>query len=104
MQFPTYGALRTVRATQGCREFTPSPSMQLEDDAPEETKIRDLEGQIGEARRKGEPVESLLDERRRTYDSWIARLDRELGEAADKADQERIKKQRERARRDYGKS
>ena len=76
--------------------------MQLEEVAPEETKITDLEGQIGDARRKGEPVDSLLDVRRRTYESWIARLDRELSDAVDKQDRDQIKRQRERAIKDYG--
>jgi hypothetical protein len=95
MQFPIHSA-------QGCSEFTSRPSMQFEYDAPEEGKIRDIERQIGEARRKGEPVAPLVDEKRRTYDSWIARLDRELGDAADKTHQERIRQQRERAQREYG--
>jgi hypothetical protein len=103
MQFQIYDAPATVYGTQGFREFTSRPSMQFEYDAPEEGKIRDLERQIGEARRKGEPVEELVEEKRRTYDSWIARLDRERGNAADKRDQERIRQQLERAQREYGK-
>lgn len=102
MQFQLYGVPATVHGSRRRRDFTPGPCMQFEYDAPEEGEIRDLERQIGEARRKGEPVEPLLEEKRRTYDSWIARLDRELGEAASKTDQERIKQQRERAQREYG--
>ena len=102
MQSPTYDALGTVGATRGRRNSSLRPSMQLEEVAPEETKIRDLEIQIGEVRRKGESVDALLDERKRTYESWIARLDRELEHAADNSTRDRIKHQRDRARSDYG--
>ena len=75
--------------------------MKLEDVAVEETTIRDLERQIGEARRKGTPVDSLVEERRRTYQSWLERLDREEGTTTAERDLQRIKQQRERALRDY---
>lgn len=72
----------------------------LEPGSKEESQILDLERKIGEARRNGQPVEPLLEERRQVYEAWIARLDRELkdGNAADRA---WLRQQRERAIRDY---
>lgn len=76
--------------------------MRLEYESPEETKIRELEHQINEAGDKGEPVESLREERRRTYDLWIERLDREINNAKGERDRGRLERQRERAIREYG--
>lgn len=103
MQLRTCGALPTAAATRLWQGFSGVPSMRLEDVAPEESKIRDLERRIVDERRKGEPVDSLVDERRRTYDSWIARLDHEIGDPRrDQQVRDRLQRQRERAIRDYG--
>jgi hypothetical protein len=75
--------------------------MRLEEEAPEETLIRDLENKIDQARGEGASVDSLIEERRRVYEAWIERLDRELEGAKGDRDRERIEKQRERAIRDY---
>ena len=74
----------------------------LEPESKEETEIVNLERKIGEARRNGSPLDSLIHERQRIYDSWIGRLDRELSD--DKItgqDRERLERQRQRATRDY---
>jgi hypothetical protein len=78
------------------------PSMRLEFEAPEESKIRDLERQIDDDRRKGNQVDRLIEERKRIYDSWIDRLDKEIAGATDQPDRDRLERQRERAMREYG--
>lgn len=101
MQYTTDGLKRTAPVTVLCPGFSRKRSMRLEYGAPEETRIRNLEEQIAEARRKGTPVDSLIEERRRTYESWLERLNRELDKAIAERDRESIKRQRERAIRDY---
>jgi hypothetical protein len=75
--------------------------MRLEKEPPEESKIRELEKRIGEERDKGRTVDSLVEEKRRTYDSWIARLDREEPRASGEEKVE-LRNQRKRAVRFYG--
>lgn len=101
MQFTTCTIVRTPPAPQFGPGLWRKPPMRLEYGAPEETKIRGLESQIGKARRNGTPVDSLIEERRRTYESWIERLDREMGGELKERDREKIRQQRERAIRDY---
>jgi len=79
-----------------------SPWLRLEKVSEEETKIRDLEQKIGDARRNDQPTDALFEERRRTYDAWISRLDREITNERDKAQQDSLRNQLERARRNYG--
>ena len=76
--------------------------LKLERVSEEETKIRELEQKIGEARRNDQSIDALVEERRRTYDAWISRLDRELTSEKDKAQQDSLRNQLERARRNYG--
>ena len=102
MQFTTCSAPLTAVATRPFHMFSQGPAMRLEYGPPEESKIRDLENQIGNARRKGDPVDSLVEERRRTYESWIERLGREIAAAKEARERDRLNGQRERAIRDYG--
>jgi hypothetical protein len=99
MQLQTYDL---TNGGQGSHKFALQPAMQLEPDIEEETKIRDLERKIGDARRQNQPVGSLMEERQRTYESWITRLTTELDNAKDKTVREELEQQLERARRDYG--
>ncbi len=100
MELRTSSGLPTGTAPSLCQKFSWVPFMRLEDEAPEETKIRDLEKRIGDERDKG-TVDSLVKEKRRTYDSWIERLDREIpGASGD--EKVRLQRQRERAVRMYG--
>jgi predicted RNase H-like nuclease (RuvC/YqgF family) len=98
MQLQTYDANLTD-AAQGSQKFAPQPSMRLEDEAEEETEIRDLEEQINQARRS---IEDLSKELQRTYKSWIERLNAELEEATDETVRQKIRNQLERARLEYG--
>lgn len=93
--------LQAEPAATLCRGVSRVRFFRLEPEAKEESKILDLERQIGEARDKGLPVEALIEERRQTYESWIGRLDREIGNARTESDRERLRRQRERAKRDY---
>ncbi len=100
MRYPTDALQRTAPAAKLYPGFS-RRRLRLEPEAPEETKIRDLENQIGEARRNGTPVGLLIRERKRTYDSWLERLDRQLNETTAGKDRESIKQERERAIREY---
>ena len=88
MQVPTIEAVRR-------------PRLWLEEVHKEETKIREIEQKIGEARRNEQPTDALADERRRTYDAWISRLDRELKIEKNEARQDSIRKQLERVKSSY---
>ena len=102
MQSTTYCHMRTVATIRP--RYRSSPAMQLEDEAAEETAIRDLETQIREARGNDELLESLKRQRRQIYDSWIERLNRDIGKADRKGDhktKDSLIRQRERATRDY---
>ena len=91
----------TVRS-QGSRLLALRTLIRMEEEAKEETKIRELEVEISKARNNGKSVDSLLDERRRKYEEWIERLDKELEDATDEATRNEIKRQRERASEQYG--
>lgn len=74
----------------------------FEDVAPEESVIRELEKQIGEARRNGTPVDTLIESRNRTYRSWLERLDQQESDPKTAEwERQKIRRQRERAKRDY---
>lgn len=83
-------------------EVVRKPRLRLEDVHPEETKIREIEQKISEARRNNQPTGALTEERRRTYDTWIDRLDRELKNEKNAARKDSIRNQLERARNSYG--
>lgn len=91
-----------TNGAQGLQKFALQPSMQFEDEAEEETKICDLEEKIDEARRNGQSVEDLVKEQEHTYELWIQRLKKELKNAKDETDRQKISNQLERARREYG--
>jgi hypothetical protein len=74
--------------------------MRLEDEAPEETKIRELERQIGDESNK-DKVDSLIKEKKQTYDSWIERLDQDIPRASGD-EKAKLQQQRDRAVREYG--
>jgi hypothetical protein len=80
-----------------CPASFPSRSMRLEDVVPEETIIRELERQISEARRNDTPTDSLIERRRRTYESWIERLDRDIKQPPRGQDPGKLRQQRQRA-------
>ena len=100
MELRTSSGLPTGAAPSLCQKFSWVPFMRLEDEAPEETEIRDLEKQIDKEGDK-EMVNSLEKEKRRIYDTWIERLDREIP-AASGAEKVRLELQRERAVQMYG--
>jgi len=103
VQLYTTGSGPTLRSlNQGSRRSALRRPIRLEKESKEETRICDLEVEIGEARRKGQPVDSLLEERKRTYELWITRLNTELANATDEAARGRIERQRDRARSQYG--
>ena len=103
MQITTCIALRSTSATEPWQRFSRVSSLRLEDDAPEETKIRELEKEIVKEHNKDKPVDSLVKERKQTYDKWISRLNREIADASrDQRNRDELKRQRERAIRDYG--
>ena len=54
------------------------PPMRLEEEIPEETEIRDLESEIGDAAGRGEPTDPLLQKRERVIRSWIRRVEKEI--------------------------
>jgi hypothetical protein len=102
MQYTTNGLLApTPPMTSLCPGFSRQPYLRLEDDAPEETRIRELELEIGKARRNRAPVDSLIEQRRLEYESWIKRLDREIDREKTEYRRKIIEQQRERAIRDY---
>ena len=69
MPLHTTGSGPTLRSrNQGSRILALRRLIRLEEEAKEETRIRELEVEIGEARRKEQPVDSLLEERKRTYE------------------------------------
>ncbi len=77
------------------------PPMRLEEEIPEETKIRDLEIDIDEAARRGESTESLLQERERVIRSWIHRVEQEIADSGKNSSNfESLRNQLERAK-DY---
>jgi hypothetical protein len=100
MELRTFSGLPTAAAPSLCQKFAWDPSMRLEHEALEESQILDLEKRIGDERDKG-TIDSLVKEKRRTYDSWIERLDREIPRASGD-EKVRLKRQRERAVREYG--
>jgi len=82
--------------------FLAEQPLRLEFDSKEEGQIVELERKIGEVRRKGLPVDSLLHERQQIHESWINRLDRELSDTTiTEQNRERLERQRERAIRSY---
>lgn len=87
---------------RGYRTVASQPLIQLEPEHKEESKINELEIQISEARRDGRSVDALLEERRRTYELWITRLNTELESATDDAARTTIRRQRDRVRSQYG--
>jgi hypothetical protein len=99
MELRTSSGLPTGSAPSLRQKFSWVPFMRLEDVAPEETEIRDLEKRIDKERDKG-IVDSLKRERRKIYDKWIDRLDREIP-AARGAEKVRLERQRERADQMY---
>jgi hypothetical protein len=99
MRYQTF-ELSTNRA-QRCPSLSPPRALWLEFEAPEETHLRNVEIKISNARSNGLPVEALVEEHRRIYQSWIDRLDREIRDLPRGSDPEKLTKQRERATRQY---
>lgn len=91
-----------TNGAQGLQKLALLPSMQFEDEAEEETKIRDLEEKIDQARRTGQSVELLVEERQHTYELWIKRLTDDLENPKEDTDLQTIRNQLERARAEYG--
>lgn len=54
------------------------PPLRLEEEIPEETEIRDLECEIDDAARRGEPTDSLIEKREQVIRSWIRRVEKEI--------------------------
>lgn len=101
MQYALHEVHQTTNVPRICPTFSPSRSMQFEDVVPEETAIRELERQISEARHNGTPTDPLIERRRRTYESWIERLDREIRQPPRGSDPGKLRQQRERAITQY---
>lgn len=62
------------------RQHGATTTMQLEPEFAEETRIQDLEAEIGEAARNGTSTNSLKRERERIIESWIERVTKEIAE------------------------
>jgi len=77
-----------------CQSFERTHPIWLEKEEPEETQIRDLEKKISDH-------QSLINEKKKIYDSWIARIDREIGQAS-KDDKPTLQRKRDRIVQDYG--
>lgn len=101
MQYAPHEVHQTTNVPRICPAFSPARSMQFEIVVPEETAIRELERQISEARRNGTPTDSLIEQRRRTYESWIERLDHEIQKPPQGSDPGKLRQQRERAITQY---
>jgi len=63
-----------ARVQAGC----PVPWMRLEEEYPEESKIHDVEAEIDSASQRGEPTDSLIQERQEILESWRERVQNEL--------------------------
>ena len=90
-------ALRWRATRSHCR-----PTVRLEDVAPEETEIIDLERKIDEARRNGTPCDDLVRRRVAAYDSWLIRLGHEIEQTTNESRRDYLKGQLERVRIQYG--
>jgi hypothetical protein len=76
--------------------------VRLEDVAPEETEILDLEKKIDEARRNGVPCDDPVRKRDAARDSWLHRLDGEIQQTPSESRRDYLKGQLERIRIQYG--
>lgn len=90
----------SIAASLGLAHRSRGASLRLEEEAPEETKIRDLDRQIDTIERRGENAEPLLHDRNSQYRMWIARLEREI--VADPNRREYLSGQLERVSVVYG--
>jgi hypothetical protein len=80
---------------------SPRPPFRLEEEAPEETVIRDLDLQIDDAESRGESAEHLIRERNSQYQAWISRLERESNDDKNQNRKDYLRGQLERAKRSY---
>jgi hypothetical protein len=99
------GIARACLPLASCRRATRTrrrPQVRLEDVAPEETEIIDLERKIDEARRNGTPCDEFVRKRSAAYDSWLSRLGREIEQTTSESRLDYLKGQLERVRIQYG--
>jgi hypothetical protein len=88
-------------AARLCPGLVGGRHLRLEYDSVEEGAIRDLERHISEERKKGLPVDALIEKHERTVASWIERLERQSEETTDGRVRKDLERQRERVISEY---
>lgn len=78
------------------------PSMRLEDVAPEESEIIQLEIEIDKAIRNEAPHENLKKKREEVYEAWLVRLEKEIKQSTNESHRDYLNGQLERVRTQYG--